>query len=69
MEQKPGWTYSYVDSLQMQIAVNDSTGVMYTEDKIKYSPEEYLIILQKDLKLPLQVHILKKVFNGTLVSL
>lgn len=67
MEQKPGWTYSYVDSLKMQIAVNDSTGVMYTEDKIKYSPEEYLIILQKDMNIPIQVHILKKIFNGTLV--
>ena len=69
MEQKPGWSYSYVESLDMQIAVNDSTGVMYTEDKIKYSPDEYRILLKKKLNYPLQAHILKKVFNGTIIEL
>jgi len=26
MEQKPGWTYRFISSLNMQIAINDTTG-------------------------------------------
>ncbi|MCR5400838.1 MAG: hypothetical protein K6E78_04505 [Treponema sp.] len=68
MEQKPGWTYRFIPSLNMQIAINDSTGVMYTEDKIKYSPEEQLLLKKVDYQLPLSVHLVKKVFDGTLLQ-
>lgn len=69
MEQKPGWTYRYCDSLEQQIAINDETGILYTEDKTRYSAEEAMIIIQHNYDLPKAVHIIKKVFNGTLVSL
>ena len=68
MEQKPGWTYRFIPSLNMQIAINDSTGVMYTEDKIKYSPAEQLLLKNIDYQLPLSVHLVKKVFDGTLLQ-
>ena len=69
MEEKPGWTYRFIDSLNMQIAINDTTGVMYTEDKVKYSLEEQRLLQSIDYALPLQVHIVKKVFDGTIISL
>ena len=68
MEQKPGWTYRFIPSLNMQIAINDTTGVMYTEDKIKYSPAEQLLLKTIDYQLPLSVHLVKKVFDGILLQ-
>ena len=69
MEQKPGWTYRFIESLNMQIAINDTTGIMYTEDKVRYSLEEQRLLQKIDFALPLPVHIVKKVFDGTIVSI
>ena len=69
MEEKPGWTYRFIESLNMQIAINDTTGIMYTEDKVKYSLEEQRLLQSIDYDLPLQVHLVKKVFDGTIISL
>lgn len=69
MEQKLGWTYRFIDSLGMNIAINDQSGIMYTEDKIKYSLEEQLLLRTIDYQIPLQVHILKKVFNGEIIKM
>ena len=68
MEQKPGWTYRFIPSLNMQIAINDTNGVMYTEDKIKYSPDEQLLLKTIDYQLPLSFHLVKKTFDGTIIS-
>ncbi len=68
MEQKPGWTYKFIPSLNMQIAINDSSGIMYTEDKTRYSAEEEKLLASIDYQLPLSVHIVKKAFDGTIVS-
>ena len=69
MEQKPGWTYRFIESLNMQIAINDATGIMYTEDKIKYSAEEQRLLQTIDYALPFSVHLVKKVFDGNIVSI
>ncbi len=69
MKQMPGWTYRFIPSLKMQIAINDSTGVMYTEDKIRYSVEEQQLLKNLDYQLPLPVHIVKKLFDGTITSI
>ena len=69
MEEKPGWTYKFVESLNMQIAINNFTGILYTEDKVKYSLEEQRLLQSIDYALPLQVHLVKKVFDGTIISL
>jgi len=68
MKQMPGWTYRFIPSLQMQIAINDSTGLMYTEDKIRYSVEEQQLLKDLDYQLPLSVHIVKKLFDRTITS-
>ena len=69
MEQKPGWTYRFIPSLNMQIAINDSTGIMYTEDKVKYSKDKQQLLQSIDYALPLSVHIVKKSFDGTIISI
>lgn len=69
MEQKPGWTYSYCESLQQNIAINDTTNVLYTEDKTRYSPEETALLQSINFQIPKTVHIIKKTFGGTILSL
>ncbi len=69
MEQKPGWTYRFVNSLNMQIAINNFTGIMYTEDKVRYSLQEQRLLQAVDFEIPLHVHLVKKVFEGTIVSI
>ena len=67
MEQKPGWIYRFIPSLNMQIAINDATGVMYTEDKTTDTPEEQQLLQAIDYQLPLSVHLVKKVFEGKII--
>jgi len=69
MEQKPGWTYRFVNSLNMQIAINDLTGILYTEDKVRYSLEEQRLLQAVDFEIPLPVHLVKKEFEGTIISI
>ena len=69
MEQKPGWTYRFVNSLNMQIAINDLTGILYTEDKVKYTLEEQRLLQAINFEIPLPVHLVKKVFEGTIISI
>lgn len=69
MEQKPGWTYKFVNSLNMQIAINNYTGILYTEDKVRYSLEEQRLLQAVNFEIPLPVHMLKKVFEGTIISI
>lgn len=63
MEQKPGWTYRFVNSLNMQIVINNFTGIMYTEDKVRYSLQEQHLLQAVNFEIPLPVHLVKKVFE------
>lgn len=69
MEQKPGWTYRFISSLNMQIAINNLTGILYTEDKVKYTLEEQRLLQAINFEIPLPVHLVKKVFEGTIISI
>ena len=69
MEQKPGWTYRFVNSLNMQIAINNLTGIMYTDDKVRYSLQEQRLLQVVDFEIPLSFHLVKKVFEGTIISI
>ena len=69
MEQKPGWTYRFISSLNMQIAINNLTGILYTEDKVKYTLEEQRLLQAVNFEIPLPVHLVKKVFEGTIISI
>ena len=69
MEQKSGWKYSFSTLLNQQIAVNEKAQILYTEDKTRYEPSETEILKSVNFEIPLQVHIIKKVFGGTLWKL
>lgn len=69
MEQKPGWKYSFSTLLNQQIAVNEKTQILYTEDKTRYEPSDTEILKSVNFEIPLQLHIIKKVFGGTLWKL
>lgn len=69
MEQKSDWNYLYCQTLEQQIAINRETNVLYTEDKTRYSPEETRLLCRINYNIPKSVHIIKKLFNGTIISL
>ena len=69
MEQKPGWKYSFSTLLNQQIAVNENTQILYTEDQTRYETSETEVLKSVHFEIPLQVHIIKKVFGGTLWKL
>ena len=66
--QKSDWFYKYSENLKQNIALNKKTGWVYCEDGTKYSPEENAILKSTGRPIPLQVHIIKKMFDGVLVS-
>ena len=68
MEQNPQWKYKFSESLGQQIAYNPQTGCIICEDGTEYSAEENKILRQKEKPTPLAVHIIKKVFKGTIIS-
>lgn len=67
-EQNPNWFYKYSENLKQNIALNKKTGWVYCEDGTKYSPEENAILKSTGQPIPLQVHVVKKMFDGVLVS-
>lgn len=58
------WIYKYSENLKQNIALSKKSGWVYCEDGTKYSPEEYAILKSTGQ----QVHIVKKMFDGVLVS-
>lgn len=69
MEQKKGWNYFFIDSLNQHIAINEITSVLYTEDKTRYSSHECNMLKSINYQIPLSVHILKKLFGGEIITL
>lgn len=67
-KQNPEWFYKYSENLKQNIALNKKTGWVYCEDGTKYSPEENVILKSTGQPIPLQVHIVKKMFDGVLIS-
>jgi len=67
-EQNPEWFYKFSENLKQKIAFNKNTGWIYCEDGIKYSPEENAILKSTGQPIPLQVHLIKKMFDGVLIS-
>lgn len=68
---KGNWTYIQSQSLKQCVAFDENSGWLFCEDGTKYSPQELAKITQdwqKAKELPLQVHIVKKAFDGTIVS-
>lgn len=68
---KGDWTYIKSKELKQTVAFDKNSGWLFCEDGTKYSPQELAKLTQdwKEAKeLPLQVHIVKKAFDGTIVS-
>lgn len=68
---KGKWTYIESESLNQTVAFDENTGWLFCRDGTKYSPKELAKITsnwQKAKELPVQVHIVKKAFDGTIVS-
>lgn len=66
--QNPDWIYKYSENLKQNIALSKKTGWVFCEDGTKYSPEENAILKSTGQPIPLHVHIVKKMFDGVLVS-
>ena len=67
-KQNPDWFYKYSENLKQNIAFYKKTGWVYCEDGTKYSPEENAILKSTGQPIPLEVHLLKKMFDGVLIS-
>ena len=68
---KPGWTYDYSDLLGQKIAYRkDKAGnlELYTEDKTHYTWPEIKNIAKHKSENLRQVHIIKKLFDGLIIS-
>jgi len=65
-ENKTPWIYYFSKTLNMKYAFNTKTGGVVTEDKVEYTPEE--IDALKGKRITLEIHELKKIFNGKVVS-
>lgn len=67
-EHKPGFTYIYSEALQQEIAYSQKTGKVYCSDGVQYSLDEINQIKKTYGEIPLEVHLLKKHFGGTIVE-
>jgi len=65
-ENKTPWVYYFSKTLNMKYAFNTKTGSVITEDKVEYTPEE--INALKGKQITLEIHELKKIFNGKVVN-
>jgi len=64
-----GWTYETSEALGMKFAHRVSAGgiEVMTEDKVRYSPQEVLI-LRRIGGISKPVHLVKKVFEGKIIK-
>lgn len=60
------WTYIESETLGQTIAFDEISGWIICKDGTRYSPSELRKI--RGVELPLSVHLLKKEFGGTIVS-
>lgn len=65
---KGDWTKFYSEAIQTECAYDKISGWMFTRDGAKYSPEELSLLARSGKDCPLSVHVVKKVFGGTVVS-
>lgn len=69
-ERKKGWTYGHSEALNQDFAYRkaaDGNLELYTEDKTHYNWNEINKIHEHGTIEP-SVHVIKKLFNGTIIS-
>ncbi|MEN6487659.1 MAG: hypothetical protein ABFD66_02050 [Smithella sp.] len=64
-----GWTYAYSDALEMEYATRDTPQgpEVMTADKVRYSPDEISTISSNGGEISLEIHRVKRIFDGTIV--
>lgn len=67
MAEKDGFTYIYSPELGQKIAISEKTGKVYCQDKTVYSLDE-VKILQKAGGITKGIHLVKKIFVGSVIS-
>lgn len=69
IKKKP-WTYAHSAALGMRYAFRPDPGggvQVMTEDKVSYSPAEVSALADNGMEIDLQLHLAKKIFNGTVM--
>lgn len=70
MPNKPGWLYKYSETLKQETAYHCESGWVFCQDGTKYSPTEIRQLQKAGIAaLPLKVHTVKKVLEGTIVDI
>lgn len=67
-EHKPGWVYFKNDVLNKEFAVHEETGWVYSEDGVRYSPDEIKILDEAGGIIEPALHNVKLVFGGEVVK-
>jgi hypothetical protein len=62
-ERKPGFAYFHSEMLEEDLALSNKTGTLYCQGGVKYTAAELEILNEAAGKLPLSVHLIKKVFK------
>lgn len=68
MKEKAGWKYKFSTELNQKVALHIASGWLFCEDGTKYSPDEIAVLNKNHQTISLQAHLIKKVFDGKLVS-
>lgn len=66
--EKGNWIKFHSDAIQQDCAYDKTSGWLFTRDGVKYSPSELALIARSGNDCPIQVHIIKKLFEGTVVD-
>lgn len=70
MPNKPGWLYKYSETLKQETAYHCASGWIFCKDGTKYSPSEIKRLQTAEIKaIPLKVHTVKKMLEGTIVDI
>ena len=67
MERKGDWTIINSDTLKQKIAYDKKSGWLFCEDGTRYNPRELSLVTARDC-IPIEVHLIKKMFSGEIVS-
>lgn len=62
------WVNKYSETLKQNVAYNKITKWVQCEDGTLYSPKENAVLRKTGNPVPLQVHLIKKVFEGTVIA-
>nr|DAP41453.1 MAG TPA: hypothetical protein [Caudoviricetes sp.] len=65
-DKKSDWKYIESKTLKQTIAYDMNSGWVFCRDGTKYSPNEVKLLGENEL--PIEVHLLKKVFNGEIIN-